>query len=363
MKVNNYNAASSTAGRLVRKLAPVALTVAVAAIAYVAGRDVWQSYADAPWTRDGHIRADVLQIAPDVAGLVTDVQVRDNQRVRRGDLLFQIDRARYELALAQSRATLAQTRAAARQAQAGLATQRNLLEQARREAARNHHLADLVATENIEQGDTKVRQGEDAVALAQASQAAAAAAEASATAAVQVAELNLERTAVRSPVDGYLNDRAPHVGDYVATGRPVLSMVDVGSVYVDGYFEETKIDKIHPGQAVTIKVMGQSTTLRGHVQSVAAGIEDRDRTSGASLLPNVNPSFNWVRLAQRVPVRVVFDDVPADQRLIIGRTATVAVVDAQGKKPTAEAVPAASTASATGTSSVARSASAAGSRS
>ena len=284
------------------------------------------------------------------------MQVRDNQRVKRGDVLFQIDRARYELALAQARATLAQSRAAARQAAAGLASQRTLLEQAKREAARNHHLSDLVAQENIEQGDTKVRQGEDAVALAQAAQASAAATEASAEAAIKVAELNLERTIVRSPVDGYLNDRAPHIGDYVATGRPVLSMVDAGSVYVDGYFEETKIDKIRPGQAVRILVMGQHQSLRGHVQSLAASIEDRDRTSSASLLPNVNPSFNWVRLAQRVPVRVVFDEQPADQRLIIGRTATVSVVE-DGKAASGKA------ASSTAASATAASAPASGSHS
>jgi len=336
MKVNNYPS-SSAAGRIARKLVPVALTVAVAAAAYMAGKHVWQSYADAPWTRDGHIRADVLQIAPDVSGLITDVKVGDNERVKRGDVLFQIDRARYELALAQAHATLAQSHAAARQAQANLANQRTLLDQARREAARNHHLSDLVAQESIEQGDTKVRQGEDAVALAQAAQASAAATEASAAAAIKVAELNLERTTIRSPVDGYLNDRAPHVGDYVATGRPVLSMVDAASVYVDGYFEETKIDKIRPGQSVRILVMGQRQALRGHVQSVAAGIEDRDRTSSASLLPNVNPSFNWVRLAQRVPVRVVFDEQPADQRLIVGRTATVSVVDDTAAKPASPA--------------------------
>jgi multidrug resistance efflux pump len=320
-----------------RKLAPLALTLGVAAIAFVAGRHAWQHYADAPWTRDAHIRADVLQIAPDVAGLVTEVAVRDNQRVKRGELLFQIDRSRYELALAQAKASLAQARAAATQAKASLANQGALLEQARRESTRNRQLSDLVAQESVEQGDTKVRQGEAALALARAAQAAAAATEASATTAVQLAELNLERTAVRSPVDGYLNDRAPHAGDYVATGRPVLSIVDAGSVYVDGYFEETKLDRIRPGQAVSIQIMGQAKSLRGHVQSLAAGIEDRDRTSGSSLLPNVNPSFNWVRLAQRIPVRVSVDSWPADQQPIIGRTATVAVIEdaaaSQGGRP------------------------------
>jgi multidrug resistance efflux pump len=311
------------AGRLkalLVKLMPLVLTLGVAAIALVAGRRVWQHYAEAPWTRDAHVRADVLQIAPDVSGLLTEVQVHDNQRVARGAVLFQVDRARYELALAQARAALA--------------GQSAMLAQARREAQRNHRLSDLVSAENIEEGDIKVRQGEAALAAAQA--------------AVQVAELNLGRTLVRSPVDGYLNDRAPHAGDYVSAGRPVLSMVDGGAVYVDAYFEETKLDQVHPGQAVNIQIMGQQRTLRGHVQSVAAGIEDRDRSSGSNLLPNVNPAFNWVRLAQRIPVRIAIDEWPADQRPVIGRTATVSVLgDSAAATPAAASAPASSAASGT----------------
>jgi len=323
---------SSSLGRVARKLAPVALTLVVVAVAALAGREVWARYADTPWTRDAHLRADVLQVAPDVGGLVTEVQVRDNQAVHAGDLLFRIDPARYELAVSQARAAVAQSRAARSQASAALTNQRALLEQAQREAARNRKLSDLVAQETVEQGDLKVHQGEAAVALAQAQQAAAQASEAAATAALDTAQLNLERTTVRSPVNGYLNDRAPHVGDYVATGRPVLSVVDGGAVYVDGYFEETKIDHLKLGQAVSIRLMGRDATLRGHVQSVAAGIEDRDRTNGNNMLPNVNPSFNWVRLAQRVPVRIAVDAWPAGERPTIGRTATVSVLE-QGVRP------------------------------
>ena len=124
-----------------------------------------------------------------------------------------------------------------------------------------------------------------------------------------------------------MNDRAPRVGDYVSTGRPVLSVLDRASFHVDGYFEETKLDHIHLQQAVEIRIMGSALRLRGHVQSIAAGIEDRDRSNGANLLPNVNPTFNWVRLAQRIPVRVVLDEVPPDFHLIAGRTATVSVLD------------------------------------
>lgn len=288
--------------KLIGKAGPVVLTLIVVVAAVLVGRYLWDYYTNAPWTRDGHIRADVVQIAPDVSGLITEVKVTDNQLVKRGQVLFVIDRARYALALKQAEAALAQQHA-------GLA-------QAKREAARNRGLSDLVARENIEQSEARVQQDE-------ASAAAAATA-------VEVARLNLQRTVVSSPVDGYLNDRTPRVGDYVSTGKPVLSLVDAHSFHVDGYFEETKMNRVQVNQPVEIQIMGDARKLRGHVQSIAAGIEDRDRSNGATLLPNVNPTFNWVRLAQRIPVRITLDEVPADFRMIAGRTATVAVVAGKG---------------------------------
>ncbi|KJV33381.1 membrane protein [Aquitalea magnusonii] len=288
--------------KLAGKAGPVALTLIAVVAAVLVGRYLWDYYTNAPWTRDGHVRADVVQIAPDVSGLITEVRVHDNQLVKRGQVLFVIDHARYTLAL--------------KQAEAALVLQKAALAQAKREAARNHSLSDLVARENVEQSDARVQQDEANVAAA--------------SAALDVARLNLQRTEVSSPVDGYLNDRTPRVGDYVSTGKPVLSMVDAHSFHVDGYFEETKLDRVQVNQPVEIQIMGQSHKLRGHVQSIAAGIEDRDRSNGASLLPNVNPTFNWVRLAQRIPVRVTLDEIPADFRMIAGRTATVAVVSSKG---------------------------------
>lgn len=288
--------------KLIGKAGPVVLTLIVVVAAVLVGRYLWDYYTNAPWTRDGHIRADVVQIAPDVSGLITEVKVTDNQLVKRGQVLFVIDRARYALALKQAEAALAQQSAG--------------LLQAKREAARNRGLSDLVARENIEQSEARVQQDEASVAAA--------------ATAVEVARLNLQRTVVSSPVDGYLNDRTPRVGDYVSTGKPVLSMVDAHSFHVDGYFEETKMNRVQVNQPVEIQIMGETHKLRGHVQSIAAGIEDRDRSNGATLLPNVNPTFNWVRLAQRIPVRITLDEVPADFRMIAGRTATVAVVAGKG---------------------------------
>lgn len=284
--------------KIVQKAGPIALTLIAVVVAISVGRYLWDYYANAPWTRDGHIRADVVQISPDVSGLITDVKVSDNQMVKRGQVLFVIDRARYELAV--------------KQAEAALSMQQATLAQAKREANRNRQLTDLVAKETLEQSTAKVEQGEAAVAAARST--------------LDVARLNLQRTVVVSPVDGYVNDRTPRQGDYVSVGRPVLSMVDAHSFHVDGYFEETKLNGVQINQPVIIQIMGDKRVLHGHVQSIAAGIEDRDRTNGASLLPNVNPTFNWVRLAQRIPVRVTLDDVPADFRLIAGRTATVSVV-------------------------------------
>ncbi|WP_434654543.1 efflux RND transporter periplasmic adaptor subunit [Chromobacterium violaceum] len=281
----------------IRKAGSVLLTLATVAVAIVVVRHIWIYYSDAPWTRDGHIAADVVQVAPDVSGLITEVKVSDNQLVKKGQVLFVVDRAHYELAL--------------RQAEAALAAQRATLAQARREAARNRSLTDLVAAEAREEGDAKVQLGEATLAAAEA--------------AVGLARLNLERTTVKSPVDGYLSDRTPRAGDYAASGRAVLSIVDSHSFHVDGYFEETKLGGVELNQPVDIRIMGESRKLRGHVQSIAAGIENRDRSNGASLLPNVNPTFNWVRLAQRIPVRIALDEVPANFRLIAGRTATVSV--------------------------------------
>jgi multidrug resistance efflux pump len=287
----------------------VAVTLAVVAVAVVGGKRLWDHYQVDPWTRDGRVRADIVQVAPDVSGLVTAVQVVNDQTVKAGQPLFYVDRDRYALAL--------------RQADAAVAAQKAQLAQARRELVRNRVLGDLVAGEITEQSLAKVEQGQ--AALAQA------------VAARDLAALNLERTLVVAPTDGFLSDLTLRTGDYVTAGKPVLALIDSRSYRVEGYFEETKLKGLHVGQKVSVTVMGEDRPLHGHIQSIAAGIEDRDRAAGASLLPNVNPTFSWVRLAQRVPVRVALDETPKDLRLIAGRTATVAVLgqaQTQGKGST-----------------------------
>ncbi|WP_295522531.1 efflux RND transporter periplasmic adaptor subunit [uncultured Pseudacidovorax sp.] len=289
------------------QLLRVLLTLAVVALAIWAALRLWDHYELAPWTRDGRVRANVVQVAPDVSGLVSTVRVQDNQPVHAGDVLFEIDPARFALAVQQARA-------GEQSVQVGLA-------QARREDARNASLSDLVPREAREQTRARME--------------AAAAAMARAEVDLHTAELNLARATVRAPVDGWVTNLDLRTGAYAAAGRGAMAIVDRGSFYVEGYFEETKLARIHPGDAVRVTPMGSRQALSGTVQSIAAGIADRDRSTGANLLPSVNPTFNWVRLAQRVPVRVQLDTPPSAQGLVAGQTVLVEVV-AQRDAPAAQ---------------------------
>ncbi len=286
-----------------RRALSMAITLAVVGGALWAAQQLWDRYELQPWTRDGRVRANVVQIAPDVSGLVTAVPVQDNQQVAAGTLLFEVDRARYELAL--------------RQSQAQLAAQKVVLAQAQREAERNSGLGTLVSQEAREQTRSRAEQARAAVAQAEV--------------AVDAARLNLARAEIRAPSAGTITNFDLRQGAYASAGHPVLALVDAGSLYVEGYFEETKLPRIHVGDAVEVKPMGASRALTGHVESLSAGIADRDRSTSANLLPSVNPTFNWVRLPQRVPVRVKLDPLPAGERLVAGQTVTVQVLATSAK--------------------------------
>jgi len=276
----------------------LAVTVLAVIVALVAIRWMWIHYQVEPWTRDGRVRADVAQVSPDVSGLVTDVFVTDNDQVHKGQRLFVLDQPRFKLAV--------------EQANAALMAQTTALAQARREDARNRQLGDLVPAETVEQGATKIAGLEAAIAQAQVNRDAA--------------QLNLDRTVVLAPTDGIAANVLVHPGDYLTAGRTALGLVSAGSTYVDGYFEETKLAHIHIGDRATVELVGDPQRLRGHVASIAPGIEDRERSASGDLLPNVNPTFSWVRLAQRIPVRIQIDEDPQRQgELIAGRTATVVI--------------------------------------
>ena len=284
-------------GRWPLRIARFVVTLAVVAAAVWAGLRLWDHYELEPWTRDGRVRANVVQIAPDVSGLVTAVPVQDNQPVTAGTLLFEVDRARYTLALRQAESALGATKVA--------------LTQAQRENARNADLGNLISQELREQTATRVEAAQANVAQA--------------TVALDAARLNLERAQVRAPTDGLVTNLDMRTGSYAQAGRAALALVDAKSFYVEGYFEETKLPRIHVGDRVRVTPMG-GTRLEGTVESIAAGIADRDRTTGTNLLPSVNPTFNWVRLAQRIPVRVKLAPLADGTRLVAGQTVTVQVV-------------------------------------
>jgi len=292
---------NSVVQRIVPLLRPT-ITVAITAVAIVVGRWMWFHYERAPWTRDGRVRADIVTIAPDESGFVASVAVTDNEVVRKGDTLFRLDTARYEIAVHQAEATVARERA--------------MLAEARREARRNDNLGDLVAFEVREQSEARVQEAAANLARGLADLAAA--------------QLDLKRAIIVAPVNGVVTNLELRPGDYLTTGRQALALVDSDSLHVEGYFEETTLRRIHLGDRVSVRLMGESQLVYGRVQSIAPAIEDRERTPTGNLVANINPTFSWVRLAQRVPVRIKLDATDTAVRLIAGRTATVVDLSFEG---------------------------------
>src|SRR5262249_33704433 len=261
------------------------------------GYDLAYYYLYSPWTRDARVRADVVTVAPDVSGYVTDVRVRTNQFVKRGEVLFLIDQERYRLALADAEATVA----------ARLAQYQMMLRQFERRS--KLRAGDTISEESL---DNARRMAEQAAASHQ-----------QAIASHDLAALNLKRTEVRAAVNGFVTNLNLKVGDYAAQGKAVLALIDSDSYRVDAYFEETKVPQVKAGSTVDIRLMGGAGTLQGTVESIARGITDQDNRDGPELLATVNPTFTWVRLAQRIPVRIRLKDVPADVLISAGMTCTV----------------------------------------
>ncbi|RYM10714.1 efflux RND transporter periplasmic adaptor subunit [Sphingobium cupriresistens] len=278
---------------LLRSLATLLVILVVLGGIYA----LWLRYQVEPVTRDGKVRADMVPVAADVSGLVTEVKVADNQKVRKGEILFIIDRPRYRLAL--------------EQAEANVASQRTALAQAVREDRRNRAMPEVIAAEVIEQGTARVEGLRATIGQE--------------VAARDLARFNLERTIVRAPVDGTVSNMSLQPGVYLTAGKAALALVYDHSLRVEGYFEETKLPAIRVGDRASIYLMGVADEIEGHVQSIAGGVEDRERAGTDGQLANVNPSFTWVRLAQRIPVRVTIDRIPPNVRMIPGQTATVVV--------------------------------------
>ncbi|MDR6950713.1 RND family efflux transporter MFP subunit [Ancylobacter sp. 3268] len=273
--------------------------IAVGAAVFVGWR-LWQFYTLAPWTRDARILANVVEIAPDVSGLISGVNVVDNQQVRRGDVLFVIDQDRFKVAV--------------QQAQAEVAMKTQALRLARDTANRNTSLEreDSAAISSQAAEDTTVSAAEAAAEL-QAAQASLA-----------TAQINLERSTVRAPVDGYITNFNVNVGDYATVGQGVLALVDSGSFYVYAYFMETKLPAVQDGARARVELMAGGVIIEGVVEGISRAIANNGEGSG--LLAQVNPNFDWIRLAQRIPVRIKLGELPAGVRLAAGMSATVVVL-------------------------------------
>ncbi|PLZ00349.1 efflux transporter periplasmic adaptor subunit [Burkholderia sp. WAC0059] len=281
----------------IRNIVGFLATAAIFVVAILIGRVLWVHYMDEPWTRDGRVRADVINVAPDVSGYVVALPVHDNEFVKKGDLLMQIDPSHYQIAVEQAEATVA-----ARKAELTMR-----LDDAKRRADMDSLVVSAESRENAAHtANAAQAQYEEALA------------------ALDAAQLNLSRTRVVAPVDGYVTNLNVFRGDYAIAGSPRLAMIDSHSFWVYGYFEETKLPHVKVGDAAEIKLMSGGV-LQGHVESISRGIYDRDNPQSQELLADVNPTFNWVRLAQRVPVRIHIDRVPDGIMLAAGTTCTVVV--------------------------------------
>lgn len=282
---------------LLRTLIRVILTLAVVSLAIVLGVTLWNTYMIAPWTRDGRVRVYVVDVAPEVAGTVVQVPVVDNQYVHKGDPLYVLDPVRFRLAI--------------REAQARLDGALEDLKLKQNDARRRMGLGGIVSAEEQEVFNSNV-----------ATQVAAVDA---ARAALDVAKLNLQRSVLYSPVNGFITNLNLRVGDYATAGQARLAVIDSDSYWVYGYFEETKMWGVHVGDVARVKLMGYKQIIPGHVVSIARGINDTNGNPDKLGLQDVNPIFTWVRLAQRIPVRVHLDYVPEGVTLAAGMTATISV--------------------------------------
>jgi len=282
------------------------VTVVATGAAAILGWLAWDLYMGTPWTRDGTVRAYVVAMAPDVAGHIVELPVADNQLVHKGDLLMVIDPTNYRIAVSLAEAAVQQAQANA--------------ENAQREAKRRAELTTLSVT-------AEEKQTYESNALA------AQARYQETVANLHLAQANLERTEIHSPVNGWVTNLSARLGDYATIGQRQISLVDADSFWVDGYFEETNVGSIHEGDAASIKLIGYRQILRGHVESISRGINVPNAQPNGQGLAAVNPIFTWVRLAQRIPVRIRIDRVPEGVALAVGMTATAQIDPPRPRAP------------------------------
>ena len=284
-----------------KKFFSLLATLLVLALAIWIGRTLWEHYMNTPWTRDGRVRADIINVAADVNGYVVGVPVKDNQLVKKGDVLLEIDPEHYQIVV--------------KQAQSLVASRKATWEMRKVNAHRRADMDNLVISR--ENRDDASNIADSALADYQ-----------HALAQLDAAQLDLKRTKVLATVDGYVTNLNVHRGDYARVGDPKMAVIDQDSFWVYGFFEETKLPHIRVGDKADLQMMS-GEVLKGHVESISRGIYDRDNPESRELVADVNPTFNWVRLAQRVPVRIHIDEIPDGFLLAAGTTCTVIVE--QGK--------------------------------
>jgi multidrug resistance efflux pump len=278
----------------------ILVTLLVVAVASYVGWRLWNYYTLSPWTRDARVLANVVELAPDVSGLISAINVTDNQKVQKGDVLFVIDQERFKVAVQQAEAVVAQRTQALRLAE----------DDSRRYASLRAPSIDAVSAQTAERAAIAA---EEARAELQESEAALAA-----------AQIDLTRSEVRAPANGFVTNLTASVGDYATVGKGVLAVVDSDSFYVYGYFMETKLPAIHDGDDAEVKLMAGGVVLKGKVEGLSRAIADPD-AAGGGLLASVDPEFEWIRLAQRIPVRIRLEAVPPGVRLVSGLSCTVVV--------------------------------------
>ncbi|WP_408980987.1 biotin/lipoyl-binding protein [Pseudomonas sp. B21-040] len=305
------------------------VTLAVVGLAVLLGWFAWEHYTRSPWTRDARVRADVVTLSADVSGRIVSLQVQDNQHVQKGQLLLEIDPARYALAVEHAKRSVEVAKATQGQSQASIISSEALLKQRQSEERRRRTLKQgfAISGEEWEKSSTEVAVAQAELLRNQANLGLAQANVQLAIAALSQAELDLQRTRVVAPVSGYVTNLLTREGDFASGGSALLALVDSESFYLSGYFEETKLPRIEEGRPVRIQLMS-GETFGGVVQSIAFAITDRENSPGSRLLANINPSYTWVKLAQRVPVRIQIDPQYAGKgRLRAGTTATVTVLE------------------------------------
>jgi multidrug resistance efflux pump len=344
-----------TAAKRRVEIRPFLITLATVVLAALLGWAMWGVYMEAPWTRDATVRAYVVTMAPEVAGRIVELHVVDNKYVRKGDLLLVIDPTNFRIAVSQSEAAVRQAQANVQNIDAQMTVQQAQISASQAQLQRGHaalvfaqQQADRYQTlakdgwgtvQNAQQFTSQLHQQEATVQSAQenlnqalrqveslkAQRLSAEATIAQADAQLKQAQVNLERTRILSPVDGYVTNLLAQLGDYVNVGLNTISLVDADSFWVDGYFEETNLAPIKLGDPAQITLMGRDQIVRGHVDSVARAINVANAQPNSQGVATVNPIFTWVRLAQRIPVHIHIDEVPPGVILAAGMTATVEI--------------------------------------